>query len=278
MPIADVSDQPLARLTSLKDRVAVVTGAAKGIGLAVCRRFAEAGAHIVLADIDKLEMDRAAAAITKDFNVRTESVLTDVTDEKALTALADTAVRVMGRLDIWVNNAGIFPGRSTLDLTVDEWDNVQAINLRGTFIGSREAARRMSVPGKDGVKGGVIINMASVAGFRGRPGLAAYSSSKHGVIGLTKSLALEFGPANIRVLGIAPTGVLTPGVTSRMMVAAGEEMDRIKSMEQQMAKSVPLGRLGVADDVARVAVFCASDMSMLMTGATIPVDAGAMLP
>jgi NAD(P)-dependent dehydrogenase (short-subunit alcohol dehydrogenase family) len=274
MPIADVSDQPLARLTSLKDRVAVVTGAAKGIGLAVCRRFAEAGAHIVLADIDKTEMDKAAAALAKDFGVRAEAVVADVTDEKALIALADAAMRVMGRLDIWVNNAGIFPGRSTLDLSASEWDNVQSINLRGTFIGSREAAKRMSAAGK----GGVIINMASVAGFRGRPGLAAYSSSKHGVIGLTKSLAIEFGPANIRVLGIAPTGVLTPGVTSRMMVAAGDEMERIKAMEAQMAKGMPLGRLGVADDVARVALFCASDMSMLMTGATIPVDAGAMLP
>jgi NAD(P)-dependent dehydrogenase (short-subunit alcohol dehydrogenase family) len=274
MPIADVSDQPLARLTSLKDRVAVVTGAAKGIGLAVCRRFAEAGAHVVLADIDRPEAEKAAAALAKEFDVRAEAIVADVTVEADIVALANKAVSVMGHLDIWVNNAGIFPGRSTLDLTADEWDNVQAINLRGTFIGSREAARRMSVAGK----GGVIINMASVAGFRGRPGLAAYSSSKHGVIGLTKSLAIEFGPANIRVLGIAPTGVMTPGVSARLMVAAGDEMERIKSMEQQMAKGMPLGRLGVADDVARVAVFCASDMSMLMTGATIPVDAGAMLP
>jgi NAD(P)-dependent dehydrogenase (short-subunit alcohol dehydrogenase family) len=274
MPIADVSDLSLLRLISLKDRVAVVTGAAKGIGLAVCRRFAEAGAHLVLADIDMTAAQDAAAALSKEFGIRAEAISADVQDEAAVVALAENAVKNFGGIDIWVNNAGIFPGRATLDLSLEEWERVQGINLRGTFLGSREAARHMTKVGK----GGVIINMASVAGFRGRPGLAAYSSSKHGVIGLTKSLAIEFGPANIRVLGIAPTGVMTPGVSARLMVAAGEEMERIKSMEAQMAKSMPLGRLGVSDDVARVALFCASDMSMLMTGATIPVDAGAMLP
>jgi len=274
MAIADVSDLSLLRLISLKDRVAVVTGAAKGIGLAVCRRFAEAGAHLVLADIDLTAAQDAAAALSKEFGIRAEAVSADVQDEASVVALADNAVKRFGGIDIWVNNAGIFPGRATLDLSLEEWERVQGINLRGTFLGSREAARHMTKAGK----GGVIINMASVAGFRGRPGLAAYSSSKHGVIGLTKSLAIEFGPSNIRVLGIAPTGVMTPGVSARLMVAAGEEMERIKSMEAQMAKSMPLGRLGVSDDVARVALFCASDMSMLMTGATIPVDAGAMLP
>lgn len=274
MPIADVSHRSLAGLISLEGRVAVVTGAAKGIGLAVCRRFAEAGAHLVLADIDIAAATEAAAGLAREFKVRAEALTADVQNEGAVVALADFTVKTFGKIDIWVNNAGIFPGRSTLDLSLEEWERVQGINLRGTFLGSREAARRMTAAGK----GGVIINMASVAGFRGRPGLVAYSSSKHGVIGLTKSLAIEFGPANIRVLGIAPTGVLTPGVSARMMVAAGDEMERIKSMEAQMAKSMPLGRLGVSDDVARVALFCASDMSMLMTGATIPVDAGAMLP
>lgn len=273
MPIADVSHRSLAGLISLEGRVAVVTGAAKGIGLAICRRFAEAGAHLVLADID-ITAATAAASLAEEFKVKAEALTADVQNEAAVVALADFAVKTFGKIDIWVNNAGIFPGRSTLDLSLEEWERVQGINLRGTFLGSREAARRMTATGK----GGVIINMASVAGFRGRPGLVAYSSSKHGVIGLTKSLAIEFGPSNIRVLGIAPTGVLTPGVSARMMVAAGDEMERIKSMEAQMAKSMPLGRLGVSDDVARVALFCASDMSMLMTGATIPVDAGAMLP
>jgi NAD(P)-dependent dehydrogenase (short-subunit alcohol dehydrogenase family) len=274
MPIADVSDQSLASLISLKERVAVVTGAAKGIGLAICRRFAEAGAHLVMADIDKATAEEAAQNLCKEFAVKAEAVICDVQNEPDVVALADFAVSHFGGVDIWVNNAGIFPGRSTLDLSLQEWEQVQAINLRGTFLGAREAAKRMTAA----KKGGVIINMASVAGFRGRPGLAAYSSSKHGVIGLTKSLAIEFGPANVRVLGIAPTGVLTPGVSSRMMAAAGEEMERIKAMEGQMAKSMPLGRLGVSDDVARVALFCASDLSILMTGATIPVDAGAMLP
>jgi NAD(P)-dependent dehydrogenase (short-subunit alcohol dehydrogenase family) len=208
-----------------------------------------------------------------EFGKPAAGALLDVADEGSIVALADLAVRDFGRLDIWVNNAGIFPGGPTVDYLAALWDKVQDINLRGAFLGAREAARRMMAQQP---KGGVIINVASVSGYRGRPGLAAYVASKHGVIGLTKSLGVELGPHDIRVLGLAPTGVATPGVAVRKAEAKGEELERILALEQKVGAALPLGRLGAPDDIARVALFCASDLSMLMTGSTILVDAGAL--
>jgi len=150
---------------------------------------------------------------------------------------------------------------------------VQDINLRGTFLGAREAARRMMAQHP---KGGVIVNVASVSGYRGRPGLAAYVASKHGVVGLTKSLGVELGPHDIRVLGVAPTGVATPGIALRKAASTGAELERIEALEKKVGAALPLGRLGVPDDIARVVLFCASDLAMLMTGSTVPVDAGGL--
>jgi NAD(P)-dependent dehydrogenase (short-subunit alcohol dehydrogenase family) len=147
------------------------------------------------------------------------------------------------------------------------WDAVLDVNLRGVFIGCREAARRMLAAGS----GGVIVNIASTAGMRGTgPGLAHYVASKHGVTGLTKQLALEFGPERIRVLGIAPSVIVTEGVQASR---EGKQASGGKSPTFQCV----LGRLGVPDDIARVALFCASDMALYMTGATIPVDAGLLI-
>src|SRR5262249_19863899 len=147
-------------------------------------------------------------------------------------------------------------------------DRVLDINLRGTFIGAREAARRMTRAGR----GGVILNLASTAGFKaGGPAVAHYVSSKHAVIGLTKSLAVELGPHGIRVLAIAPTLIETPGIE------AGEEAFRhagLGDLLDSYAQRLPLGRVGVSDDVARVALFCASDLSLFMTGSTVLVDGG----
>jgi NAD(P)-dependent dehydrogenase (short-subunit alcohol dehydrogenase family) len=215
----------------------------------------------------------ASAAIETEFGVKAIGAALDVAEEGSIVALADAAVGAFGRLDIWVNNAGIFPGGASVDFLASAWDQVQDINLRGTFLGAREAARRMIAQRP---KGGVIINVASVSGFRGRPGLAAYVASKHGVVGLTKSLGVELGPHDIRVLGLAPTGIVTPGLAARKIDAQGAELERIRQLEKQIAESLPLGRLGVPDDVARVALFCASDLSLLMTGSTLLVDAGAL--
>ena len=272
MPIKDVSEKSLAELIALGGRGAVVTGAARGIGHAVARRFAEAGAHVVVADIDPAGAEKGAAEINALFPGRATGMAADVTDETAVARLADAAERAAGRLDIWVNNAGVFPGGPTVDYPAETCARVVDVNLEGAFLGAREAARRMM---RHDPKGGVIINIASVAGLIGRKGLAAYTASKHGVVGLTKSLALELGAAEIRVIAIAPSAVSTPGVAQRAAAATGAEAERIAALNKRVAEGLALGRVGVPDDIARVALFAASDLAMLMTGCTIPVDAGA---
>jgi NAD(P)-dependent dehydrogenase (short-subunit alcohol dehydrogenase family) len=273
MPIKDVSGQSLQQLVSLEGKVAVVTGSARGIGFAITRRLAEAGAAVLIGDVDEPGAVAAATALTKEFGHPAVGVALNVIEEASVIALAERAVAEFGRLDIWVNNAGIFPGSPTVDQSVEIWDRVQDINLRGSFVGAREAAKRMIAQTP---QGGVIINVASVSGYSGRPGLAAYVASKHGVVGLTKSLGVEWGKHNIRVLGLAPTGVSTPGVQERKSHATGAELARIEELEKKVGAALPLGRLGNPDDIARVALFCASDLSMLMTGSTLLVDAGAL--
>jgi NAD(P)-dependent dehydrogenase (short-subunit alcohol dehydrogenase family) len=268
MPVADVSDRPLAELLSLAGRVAVVTGGARGIGEAICRRFAEAGADVLVADLDGPQAEATAEAVRQTHGHRAVGAEVDVADEASVNALADRAVTELGRLDIWVNNAGIYPSTPFLDMTAEAWDRVLDVNLRGTFLGAGAAARRMV----DAGTAGVIINIGSTAGFKAAgPGIAHYVSSKHAVRGLTKSLAVELGPLGIRALAISPTLIDTPGIEAgrAAFAAAG-----LGDMLDQMAGQAPLRRNGVPDDVARVALFCASDLSILMTGSTLAVDAG----
>jgi NAD(P)-dependent dehydrogenase (short-subunit alcohol dehydrogenase family) len=270
MAIPDVSGKSIAELISLKERNAVVTGGARGIGLAICERFAEAGANILIGDLDEQLAQEAAEKIAQQHSVNIIASLLDVADSGSIRAVATQAVQAWGGIDIWVNNAGIYPLSPTLEMSDAMWDKVLAINLRGTFIGCREAARHMVQAGK----GGVIINLASTAGYQGGAAIAHYVSSKHAVRGLTKSLAIEFGPQNIRVLALAPTLIRTPGIAeARAILAAAGVSD---ALGEGFETHLPLRRTGVPDDVARVALFCASDLSMLMTGSTLLVDAGAV--
>ncbi len=268
MPVADVSSVPVADMLSLAGRTAVVTGGARGIGEAICRRFAEAGADVVVADLDGALAADVAAAVAAEHGHRAIGVGLDVADERAVEETADRAVAELGGIDIWVNNAGIFPSEPFLAMSSAAWDKVLEVNLRGTFLGAHAAATRMVSAGTPGV----IVNITSTAAFQAEaPGLSHYVSSKHGVRGLTKALAVELGPSLIRVLAIAPTLIETPGIEAgRAAFEAAGMGDLIDSM----AGTAPLRRSGVPDDVARVALFCASDMSMLMTGSTLAVDAG----
>jgi NAD(P)-dependent dehydrogenase (short-subunit alcohol dehydrogenase family) len=265
MAIEDVSDRSLAQLVSLEGRVAVVTGGAVGIGRAVADRLAEAGASVVIGDLDEATAMAAATELAGPGRTLIGAGL-DVADAASIVALADRAVAELGRLDIWVNNAGIYPMCPILELDDVGWDRVLDVNLRGTFVGAREAARRMAAHG-----GGVIVNLDSTAGFRaGGAGAGAYVASKHAVRGLTKSLAVELGPLGVRVLAVAPTLVETPGIQA-LATSGGAA---VGDMLGQLAARLPLGRTGVPDDVARVVLFCASDLSMFMTGSTLLVDAG----
>lgn len=260
----DFTDRPVADLLSLAGRVGVVTGAARGIGRAIAGRLAEAGATVVIADIDGAE---AAAEGIGGATGRLRGWPLDITDRGAVDRFVERVIGEFGRLDIWVNNAGVFtPAAPVLDMPDEAWDRVLDINLNGAFTGSRAAARAMVAGGR----GGVIINIASVSGYRGRAGLSHYSSSKHAVRGLTRSLAVELGRHGIRVLGIAPTMVATEG-TDAAQRSAGPRLHATDVYSQ-----LPLGRAGVPDDIARVALFAASDLAALMTGSTLAVDAGQM--
>lgn len=265
MPIADHTHRPLADLIRLDGRAAVVTGAARGLGAQIVRRLAEAGADVVAGDIDVAGVEALADEVRATSGRRIVGVHLDVADPASIVAAADRAVAELGRIDIWVNNAGISPptGPAT-DVEVDFIDRMLAINTRGCYLGAREAARRMP-------DGGVVVNLASTTGFRGSPGISVYVASKHAVVGITKALGLELGPLGIRVLGVAPTVIDTPGVREEMapLLAAGVDV-------AARAANNPLGRMGVPDDVARVVVFAASDMAAFMTGSTLAVDAGRL--
>ena len=262
--IRDVSDAPLTELLALRGRVAVVTGGARGIGRACCTRLVEAGAAVLVADLDEGVAAEAAARIGPGAG----AMRIDVREAESVRDLATRALDDLGRLDVWVNCAGVYPVSRLLELSEEDWDHVLDVNLRGTLIGAREAARAMIAAGQ----GGVIVNIASTAAYRADgPGVAHYVASKFGVRGLTQSLAVELGRHGIRVLAVAPTVTLTPGLDAERdrLEAAGFALD-------ELGPRLPLGRVAVPDDVARVVVFCASDLSLLMTGSTLLVDAGEL--
>lgn len=266
MAIADVSGQPIAELISLKGRVAVVTGGAQGLGRAMVSRLAEAGAAVLILDRNGDQADTAAHEVADTTGARVIAASVDVTDEAAMAAAADRAVSELGGLDIWVNNAGLYPNVPLLEFDIDDWDAVMAVNLRGVFIGGREAARRMIAAGRPGV----IVNVVSTAGFKGvAPGVTSYVTSKHGVRGMVKQMALELAPHDIRVLGVAPTFCTTEGNSA----ALAQLPERVRE-EISATLTSRLGRVGVPDDIARAVLFAASDLSLFMTGSTLLVDAG----
>ncbi|WP_082541280.1 SDR family NAD(P)-dependent oxidoreductase [Microbacterium sp. Root166] len=269
-PFADVSARPLTDLLSLSGRRAVVTGGAQGLGRAIAERLAEAGAAVAIADLDVQKASDAAAAVASAHGTPAMGVRMDVSDSASVREGTDAVVAELGGVDIWVNNAGVFPSAPVLEMSDEQWDHVFAVNARGVRNGAREAARRMD-------DGGVVINVVSTAGFRGTaPGLSAYVASKHAVRGMTKQMALEFAPRGIRVLGVAPSYVPTEGnmgaaaAAMEKMAASGMDMS---SVPAAMSQSL-IGRVGKPDDIARVVLFCASDLSLIMTGSTLLADAG----
>lgn len=265
---ADVSAAPLTELLSLAGRQAVVTGGAQGLGKAIALRLAEAGANILIGDLEAERARAAAATIAARFPVRALGIAMDVSDAQSVNAAASSVSTEFGGIDIWVNNAGIFPSVPVLETPDDTWEQVFAVNTRGVFNGSRAAAGHMT----GGSRGGVIINIVSTAGFSGTaPGLSAYVGSKHAVRGMTKQMALEFAPLGIRVLGVAPTFIPTEG---NMAAAASHAPTEGPGHAMAVMTNSLIGRMGTPDDVARVVLFCASDLSTIMTGSTLLADAG----
>lgn len=272
-PFPDVSSSPLTDLISLRGRRAVITGGARGLGRAIAARLAEAGADVLLADIDTDLAGETAGELARAHGTRVCATHLDVTDPASVDAAAEFAVQELGGFDIWINNAGVFPAFSVLEATDEQWRQVQAVNIDGVFRGARAAARHFAGRG-----GGVIINIVSTAGFQApAPGLSAYVSSKHAVRGLTKELALELAPLGVRVLGVAPTFVPTEGnlaaVEAGRAQAEAAGIDPADGGMDVMTQSL-IGRIGTPDDIARVVLFAATDLALFMTGSTLLADAG----
>jgi NAD(P)-dependent dehydrogenase (short-subunit alcohol dehydrogenase family) len=260
----DYSGRSIAQLVSLADRVALVTGAARGIGRQIAARLAEAGASVIIADLREDDVATTADALRRQHGTRCTGIAADVADEESIQRLFRRIDEMFGRINVLVNNAGIAPpARLTTDIASDYWDQIQAVNLRGSFLCAREAATRMRAASN----GGVIVNIASTAGFQGSIGLAPYVASKHGVVGLTKSLALELAPHAIRVVAVAP------GATKTNMLMDKGDPEKVAAT---LAGRIALGRLAVPDDIARAVLFCVSDMAAFVTGTTIPVDGGML--
>jgi len=243
-------------------KVALVTGGASGIGLAVARLFVDEGATLVLTDRDQPAADAALTALGH----RVKFHLLDVTREDHWIAVTDSVVADFGRFDVLVNSAGVALLRDIEATTLEEWRALMAVNLDGTFLGCKHAVRVMKERG-----GGSIVNMSSVAGLIGNGNLAAYSASKGGVRLLTKSVALHCARKgyNIRCNSVHPSFVETPML--RGMIAAGRDPAK---MAANCVSAAPLGRLAQPIEVARTILFLASDESAFTTGAELVVDGG----
>lgn len=259
----------LTELLSLKGKAAIVTGGAKGIGQGIAYRLAEAGAMVLIADIDETTAQTTAKQlIAKGW--KAESFKVDVSDEVQVQTMIAICKDRFGSVDILVNNAGIYPPAPVAEMTEDQFEKVMHINLRSVFLTTKYAAEVMKPQ-----SGGKIINITSIDALHpSMIGLAHYDASKHGVWGFTKNSALELAEHKIWVNAIAPGGITTPGVAAMSQGASAEQV--AESTKAFMTK-IPMHRMGDPDEIGMVTLFLASDMSSYMTGSQIVVDGGALL-
>ena len=243
--------------TDLNGKVALVTGAARGLGRTISQSLAEAGAKVACIDVN-VEMLAETVAAIRAGGGTAEAIACDVTQSERVNEVVDQVVNMWGGLNILVNNAGVTRDNVLVRMKDDQWDLVLNINLRGTFLFARAAARPMMK-----ARQGRIINIASVSGLMGNPGQVNYSASKAGVIGLTRTVAAELASRNVTVNAVAP-GFIATDMTAKL----GEEI------LQEVRKQIPLGRLGDPQDIADAVLFLASDASSLITGHVLTVDGG----
>jgi len=246
----------------LKGKVVIITGARRGMGKADALAFAKNGAKIVLADISQEECQLVVDEIKKTGG-EAMAVKCDVTNEKEIEEMVRKTVESFGKVDIFVNNAGICQFKPFLEMTEEEWNKTLDVNLKGYFLCAKAAAKEMVKQ-----KSGAIVNIASVVMGqmgKGMAGLAHYSASKGGIAALTKTLALELAPYNVRVNAIAPGAIDTP-------MAASAKADP-KMLEMTLAM-IPLHRMGKAEEIANTVLFLTSDASSYITGSIVVVDGG----
>ncbi|MCI4352621.1 MAG: SDR family oxidoreductase [Thermoplasmata archaeon] len=258
---------PIEGLVSLRGKVALVTGGAMGIGEASAQLLAEAGAAVAIGDVNVPAGEEVAHRIVARGG-RSKFVRLDVAELSQHQAALDSVTKEFGGLDLLVNNAGIFPFSPALETTPDLWDRVLSINLRGAFFLTTRAAAHLRRSGE-----GAVVNIASVDAMRPTGGLAHYDASKAALVMLTRSLAVEFAPMHIRVNAIAPGGIETPGAQAALGGASGSSPPAVQSFLSR----IPMHRMGKPDEIARVVLFLATQLSSYMTGAVVVTDGGYLV-
>jgi NAD(P)-dependent dehydrogenase (short-subunit alcohol dehydrogenase family) len=250
---------------SFENKVALVTGAGSGIGLATARAFAQSGASVVLADWDERAASSAAGELTAQGH-KALAIRCDVSDDAQVEAMVAQTVATFGRLDAAYNNAGVQNVLAeTADTTREDYDRVMAINLRGVWSCMKFELRQMRAQGN-----GAIVNCSSLGGLVGGAERGIYHAAKHGVIGFTKSAALEYAARGIRINAVCPGLIWTP--MADRMVAAGQG-EALRAME----KSVPMGRVGRPEEIAHTVLWLCSDAASYVTGQSISVDGGFIM-
>lgn len=244
----------------LDGKIALVTGAARGIGRAIAEKLAAEGADIALCDLNREWLTEAEQAITA-MGRKVLPLATDVSQAASVQQAVDEAMKVFGRVDILINNAGITRDGFLVRMSEDDWDQVLDVNLKGTFLFTKAVSRGMIKQ-----KSGIIVNLASIIGLIGNAGQCNYAASKAGVIALTKSAAKELASRNIRVNAVAP------GFIETKMTAALPEAVRMKMLD-----AIPMARFGLPDDVANVVLFLASPASAYMTGQVLSISGGMVM-
>jgi D-sorbitol dehydrogenase (acceptor) len=262
-------DQPGRAMSGrLQDKVAIVTGGAGGLGMAIGTRFGLEGAHVCLADLDLAAAEAHADTIGGgSFGLRL-----DVTDGASIAAMVDEVIRQAGRIDILVNSAGIFALEPWHSITEAGFDRIFAINVKGLVFVTQAVTACMTAQGS-----GTVVNVASASGRAGNPSSVAYSASKMAVISLTQSAALGLAARGVRVNAIAPGGIVTPmwDTVKALYAAAGSVPGG--DIDARLASAVPLGRLSIPADHVGAVVFLASDESAYVTGQTLNIDGGLFL-
>lgn len=257
------------KLLDLSDKVAIVTGGAAGIGFGISYRLAEAGARVMIADLDETKAkDSASTLVAKGWSA--QGISCNISKEDDVKKMIEETTRVFNGIDILVNNAGIYPSIPLSQMTLEDFDNVLSVNLKGAFLCTKYCTDQMIKQGR----GGKVINITSIDALHpSMIGLAHYDSSKHGLWGFTKNAALEYAQHKIWVNAIAPGGITTPG-SSKM---TNTDPEQLKKIMELFLNKIPMHRMGEPDDIGKVALFLASDMSSYMTGSQIVVDGGVLL-